>query len=409
MNIHNKKYNEQCPWIIIFSMVFVVFCTDVKISVVKISEICLLAYYFISRLSFNKQIKQFLIFFISFSLITLFHNMFLTFELSTVNNLLQRPYICTLGRFLEILSCLVFAQLVLNVACKYGIYNVFNRFFKCSCWLSILIIFLYGLFILGFKIPFINIVDKETLRLTGFYVEGGPFGLMCSSLTLLGIHLKRPKKEIAIFIILVLLAQSKAGLACILGYFCFQVIVKFYKKKIFRICLVLVVPLVCFIFTNLFLKIADQYINQMIDTDYLAAWVNANPEDYSSTAGRIPATFIIYNMFLSNPLFGIGIGNYPILRNLPEYRSFFPIIDIYDASGYGGFIDILNQCGIIGLVVFLFLLYKLKKQNKDSTYILLFCLPLLFGVQYTFAYPWLMLSLILLTKNESCNRLSNVG
>ena len=141
----------------------------------------------------------------------------------------------------------------------------------------------------------------------------------------------------------------------------------------------------------------------------MAAWVNANPEDYSSTAGRIPATFIIYNMFLSNPLFGIGIGNYPILRNLPEYRSFFPIIDIYDASGYGGFIDILNQCGIIGLVVFLFLLYKLKKQNKDSTYILLFCLPLLFGVQYTFAYPWLMLSIILLTKNESCNRLSNVG
>lgn len=43
----------------------------------------------------------------------------------------------------------------------------------------------------------------------------------------------------------------------------------------------------------------------------LQVYVNNNPEDYSVTAGRISATFILHEMFIKNPIIGIGMGNYP--------------------------------------------------------------------------------------------------
>ncbi len=398
MIVAKMKNVQKCPWYLILFMVFVVFCTDVKISIIKISEIGLLLYFVLFLRKFDKPIRKFLNFFIVFAGITFFHNLFLIFDYSVVDSFLKQPYICTIGRFLEVLSCLVFMQYVTNILRKYGVGNVLSRFYVCSCFLSLCILVLYFLFVVGIQVPYLNIADEGTLRLTGFYVEGGPFGLMCSSLALLGIHIRRPKIEILLFCILTFLAQSKAGLVCLLGYFCVKIVTRYYRYKIFRVGLWLIVPIIIFVFIKLFSNIAEQYISSILDTNYLDSWVNANPEDYSSTAGRIPATYIIPKMFIDNPFFGIGIGNYPILRNLPEYRSFFPKIDIYDASGYGGFVDILNQCGLVGLVLFLSLIFKLYKMGKDYTYVLLFCLPLLFGVQYTFAYPWLMLSFVLISK-----------
>lgn len=401
MMVNNVSIRRKCPWVIVFSIVFVVFCTDVKVSVVKISEIGLLAYFILFSRKLDKPIRKFLFFFLGFVGITFVHNLFLTFDYSPVDSFLKRPYMCTIGRFAEVLSCLVLMQLILKISRKYNFQNFINRFFRCSYWFSLVILVLFFLYVVGAPISFLDLVDEGTFRLTGFYVEGGPFGLMCASMALLGIHLNRRKKEIGIFVILTILAQSKAGIVCILGYFCVKFVQRFYKSKTFRICIVLIFPIAIIVFVKLFMHIADMYISAILDTNTLAAWVNANPEDYASTAGRIPATFIVSNMFLDNPFIGIGIGNYPVLRNLPEYRSFFPKIDVYDATGYGGFVDMLNQCGLLGLGIFCMLLYKTYKYgcNRDFTYLLLFCLPLLFGVQYTFAYPWLMLAFLLIPSN----------
>lgn len=264
------KTYKKCPWIIIFSIVFVVFCTDVKVSVVKISEIGLLAYFVFYSHKLDAPIKKFLFFFLAFVGITFVHNLFLTFDYSAVDSFLRRPYVCTIGRFAEILSCLVFVQLILNVTRKYGIRNFVDRFFRCSYWFSWVILALFVMYVAGVHLSFLNLVDEGSYRLTAFYVEGGPFGLMCASLTLLGLHFKRKKKEIAMFGLLMLLAQSKAGITCVLGYTCVKFVGKFYKSKPFRICMVFILPIAIFVFVKLFLRIADQYISAVLDTSYLA-------------------------------------------------------------------------------------------------------------------------------------------
>lgn len=408
MIANNVEIRRKCPWLIVFAIVFVVFCTDVKVSVVKISEIGLLAYYIIYSRKLDKPVRRFLYFFLAFVGVTFAHNLFLTFDYSCVDSFLKRPYMCTIGRFAEVISCLVLMQIILKVSRKYNFRNFIDRFFRCSYYFSLIILLLFFLYVAGAPIEFLDLVDAGTYRLTGFYVEGGPFGLMCASLALLGIRLNRNRTEIGIFVLLTILAQSKAGIVCLLAYFCVKFVMRFYKSRTFRMFIVIAFPIAVFVFIKLFMHISEMYLNAILDTDQLAAWVNANPNDYSSTAGRIPATFMVTNMFLDNPLLGVGIGNYPLLRNLSEYRSFFPKIDIYDATGYGGFVDLLNQCGLIGLGLFIWLLYKTYKKgcNKDFTYLLLFCFPLLFGVQYTFAYPWLMLTFILIPRNlvESSKR-----
>lgn len=73
---------------------------------------------------------------------------------------------------------------------------------------------------------------------------------------------------------------------------------------------------------------------------------------------------IFYNkMFCKHPI--IGLGNYSILRNIAEYRSFFPIISIYDVSAYGGFVNIINQSGLLGMAIWT--VYLLDNQRKIST------------------------------------------
>lgn len=37
--------------------------------------------------------------------------------------------------------------------------------------------------------------------------------------------------------------------------------------------------------------------------------------------------------------------------------------------------------------------FRNLKKNRDKSYIIFFCLPLILGVQITFMYPWLMIAL----------------
>ena len=141
-------------------------------------------------------------------------------------------------------------------------------------------------------------------------------------------------------------------------------------------------------------------------------YVNNNPEDYSVTAGRISATFILHEMFIKNPIIGIGMGNYPLLRNLDEYRSFFPVISIFDASGYGGIIDVINQFGLLGLILWGMILKKIYHLTSNWKIVFLSQFPFFFGVQMTFLYPWLLIGIMLdgtQIQNEKCDRLITYG
>src|SRR5690606_27472893 len=128
--------------------------------------------------------------------------------------------------------------------------------------------------------------------------------------------------------------------------------------------------------------------------------------------GRIPAVFIVPKMVENNPLLGIGTGNYPLLRNNEAYRGFFPLpipeIRILDAHGFGGIIDLLVDNGIIGLTVFMLIMYSIYKKRPKSKRVFLigFLCLFMFGVQIYFLYPWILLGLVLANntkEHETCS------
>lgn len=384
--IPQKSHIPWCIWIIVFAIQ----CTDVKISIIKISEIFFLTYAILKVRSIHKTTYFFFIYFSAFLLITFIHNIFLNFDYTVATNFLKKPYWASIGRYLEVISCLTFIEYTRIVIKKYGLDYTIDKVLQANHYFLVFILVLYIAELLGFSV--LNI-SYGNARLRGFYVEGGPFGLMCAAFTLLSIYRKRRKIEVITLLLCTICSQSKAGISCLCAYFAIMTILKIYAKKKYRKYLFLGCIIITPLFIYIFLHIADMYISAVKDVDLLIRYVNANPDDYSATAGRIPATFILYEMFCKHPLIGIGLGNYPILRNIDDYRSFFPKIPLYDASGYGGFIDIINQFGLIGISIWIFFLIKLFRHSTDKTYIILFCLPLIFGVQFTFLYPWFMIAI----------------
>ena len=374
-------------WIIVLAM----HCTDIKVSVVKFTEIFFLLYAIINIRDFCDVGKFFFRFFTIFLAITFVHNIFMDFSYHSNISFLKLPYLVSLGRYIEVISCLSFMEFVRRTIIKYGFTEVLNLILRINCIFCLFIFLIFILNILGYNA--ISVTYGDNYRVRGLFVEGGPFGLLCSIMAILGIIQKRPIKETVLIILLVFIAQSKAGIVALSAYFCIHFLRKLYLNDSYRKYFFIGIVSASIGFVFAFIYISKMYIDEINDVSLLDSYVNSHPEDYSATAGRIPATFIVPQMFFEHPLIGIGIGNYSLLRNLPEYRSFFPAIDIDDATGYGGVVDILNQCGLIGLAFFLYFIINQVRCSEKAMYITLFVLPMLCGVQYTFLYPWFFLAL----------------
>ncbi|UVR36322.1 hypothetical protein [Bacteroides ovatus] len=91
---------------------------------------------------------------------------------------------------------------------------------------------------------------------------------------------------------------------------------------------------------------------------------------------------------------------------------FFPVISIFDASGYGGIIDVINQFGLLGLILWGMILKKIYHLTSNWKIVFLSQFPFFFGVQMTFLYPWLLIGIMLdgtQIQNEKCDRLITYG
>ena len=193
-------------------------------------------------------------------------------------------------------------------------------------------------------------------------------------------------------VLCLILSMSKAGAMLLLVYsFAYYFRKAKYNHRIRKILLVWSLPILAvFLFSFYFL--VKNYGMKWIDSEATAEYAIANPHDTSFVAGRVSGKFILFEMVARHPFIGIGLGNYPILRNLDEYRSFFPTIDVYDATGLGGIVDLLCQAGLLGLVIFISILKRLSSRHNPYLIILFICL-FFCGVQLTFIYPWFLVGI----------------
>jgi len=406
MNL-TKTYNFKN---IIF-IVFVVFCiqfTELKIGVIKIAEILLLFLTpFIYYKKINKWILLFIIFFLSWFLISIVLNPFRDFYLLTGTSSLKRPYIISFGRFLELISCINLAALVHNFF-KRKTYQETVLIIKQIFILSFIILSVYITIYFLFYFEIITetrFVYERIPRLRGWYAEGGPYGLMLSFTFCLSYFFKHKYNfflRIIILLTIIFLAKSKAGILLILVWFTILYYKKLYRK--IRKLNIVVVFIGAIITSIVFLKLADTYI---ISIKNVRKEMIERPTDINLIMGRISGIFIFPEMIGDYPLFGIGLGNYPIMRNNPEYLDFIPRSPVgeADAHGFGGIVQILVDGGIIMLLIFSAIIYSFlkhikKRDDRLKIYLYIFLSFFALGVQIYFLYPWVLFGILI----SLCNK-----
>jgi hypothetical protein len=240
--------------------------------------------------------------------------------------------------------------------------------------------------------------ESPYLRARGFFNEGGPFGMYLVSVFVIGFlrrHMtKRPLGTVNTVVLSTafLLSASKAGFFTAALLILYSVITAAsFRKKIAY--LVLSTVLLCGVAVWLDLRtILLGYIASYQNVEDKIALVGRDP---NVVLGRIAALYIVPRMISAHPITGIGIGNYPIIRNDPHYLGNLPSMTDAEDLPAIGIPGIAAETGIpaaLWLVVLLFAPYWACRKGASIIAVVALYQPLAhnLGVQLTFAYPWFL-------------------
>ncbi len=400
-----------------FLVLLITFCiqtTDVKVGFIKISEILLLILTpFLLQKTLNKYLFFFIIFFTLSLLISLIITSTLDFQILGKSKI-KAPYIISIARYLELIACITVSALTLKYFCQNQSPKAIKGIVNLNINITIIIVVIYILVLLKI-IPISNsVVVYENYRLRGLYFEGGPYGLMLGFIFILTYFQKKSLrlyfKRIFLVITIIFFAKSKAGTMLVIIWFLISNY-ELFKNKIKNYKYPIIVVLFIVLYFSV-INIGSMYFKEL---DKIRTSVRERQEDPYLILGRVSGLYIVPKIIEKNPILGIGIGNYPLIRNNKEYRTFFPVppkkmIDI-DSHGLGGIVDIIVDMGLLGFIFFLtiiILLFKaLKKQRKNGKILLVsYVFLYIFGVQLTFLYPWIFLGIIIAYKNNYINEIS---
>lgn len=106
---------------------------------------------------------------------------------------------------------------------------------------------------------------------------------------------------------------------------------------------------------------------QYVDSNILKQFYSIFDKTNLSNSDRIFMWKAAVEMFKSNPLFGVGLGNFYIFY--PQYRSSWA--DLMNTSAHSNYFQILAELGIIGLISYLITLivpywYLLKTRSLQK-------------------------------------------
>ena len=241
-------------------------------------------------------------------------------------------------------------------------------------------------------------------RVRGFFNEGGPYGmfLVAASLAvLLRAHLQpyryrfQVPMTLGLFAVALVLSGSKAGLLAAAGLAVPGVLISGSRRQ--RLTLLAA--------SLLFLGLLAMFQRQLVtywlvyqDIDEAALY---HPGDPNYVMGRITGALMVPRMIAAHPIGGIGLGNYSLMRNDPEYLQGLPAVDEWDLTGMG-LLGAMAELGIpLALWLFATLLRPLRiaRQRKAAPVIAMAAafqpLSFLLGVNLNFFYPWLVTALAL--------------
>ena len=236
-------------------------------------------------------------------------------------------------------------------------------------------------------------------RVRGFLNEGGPYGLFLISVILAALLRARyfpPRSRIAHrFAVLTLivalgLSGSKAGILAAAALCLFGVIVSTTTRQRFVLAALLVLTTASFV-----LLFRARFVSYVYTFSNFQMQVYMRQSDPNLVMGRIVAVFIVPRMILAHPLLGIGLGNYSLMRNDPDYLRGLPPADQWDLPGLG-LIGVAAEMGVPLTIYFFLILLKPMRYAKlaKAPAVLRVAAAfqpaaVLLGVNLNFFYPWL--------------------
>lgn len=240
-------------------------------------------------------------------------------------------------------------------------------------------------------------------RARAFFVEGGPFGVYLVSVVMVVLFgrlvlrnrsLLIVRVQLAILFLALVASSSKAGILLVLLLLIyFQVI----SKKGVRVALIAFISVALIVMSGTLSKL-ESYV---ADIAHLSSAAAARSDDPSLVLGRVMASILIPRMIADHPLAGIGLGNYSLQRDNPDYLRGLPTTDNWDLPGLG----LLGYVVELGIPLFLILVWLLwrpvrfVRRRRVSSFVVLVASYQLFahllGVQITFVYPWTITALAL--------------
>lgn len=310
----------------------------------------------------------------------------------------KSPYMISVARYVEYLSIVGFVILVRHYVRRHGTRRVAKVFITTS--LAVQAVILVGYLLEAANLETIDVAYMEDgfLRMKGFFVEGGPLGMFNAFviiMLLLFVDARRRYFWGAFLLLFIVLGKSKAGLSAVAAWSCWTLLQ--HARRLVRTQRLVQVLRIAMIgaFLAIFYLLASVYVAGITDEEGLRTIIENDPTDFWINGGRIPGYFILKQMITAHPVLGIGMGNYPLLRNADRYRDFMPVTMLWDIHGYGGIVEILNQFGILGLVLFMVMMAAIfRPSRRNGALLLAFLIPFAFGLSLHFHYPWMILGML---------------
>lgn len=243
-------------------------------------------------------------------------------------------------------------------------------------------------------------------RARGWFNEGGPYGLYLASVVIVGLllydlyGLKKIQLWTSGIVLLLALvgSQSKATFvaACIL-FLLNLVVVGTLRQRVALGTIAILLVTVVWTMTpvpKLMLGYVDAY-------EVVQLYGNYVPEDtYGGFGGRVAGMVLVPRMIYAHPITGIGLGNFSLLRNSPEYLQGLPTRDNWELPGIG----LIAYVAELGIPLFAYLMLLLclpawmtRHRISMFAFVLAAYQPVahIFGVQLNFYYPWICSGLAL--------------
>jgi hypothetical protein len=240
----------------------------------------------------------------------------------------------------------------------------------------------------------------DDVRIRGLFNEAGPYGLFLVSVLLvlllrahqfpLGLTWTR-RTAFAVVALAMLQSASKAGFAAVIGISVAVALVARGGRR--RAILIAGAALLCVV---TWVSVGQQLFNYVNDYADFEEVLYDRTDDPSLIMGRIVGAIIVPRMIAAHPLTGIGIGNYSLMRNDPQYLQGLPAVNDWDLPGLG-LAGSTAELGIPLTLLLLLLLFKpLWQAQKAASHVAVLIaasfqpIATLAGVNLNFFYPWLI-------------------